>query len=192
MRRVLAGAALLALTACGGQPPEPAPSTPDEGAPPSSPGAAPSATPSASAPAAPATTPHVAGAWHEGPGLLADQEAITAATLPAGLKTYLQDAVYEVVDLNSEYDEEFPDCPVEAEVGGVHDAGFAVVRVAGCGPEELTGVVADEDGTWEIVVETVPEDPECTELAEAGVPAGAPFPGDSGLRCVEGERTRYW
>lgn len=204
MRRLLIGAAALALVGCAGGAPEPAvssaPGDPsptaaatDDGTPSEAPSPAPSPSEDPSS-AAPAVAPTVEGEWREhDPAPLADDAAIGAAELPDGLKQALRDAVLDVVVMNEEYDDEFPDCPVEVSVGGIHPVGFAVASIAGCGPAEATGVFAYTDGAWHLAVPTSPEPPSCHALADAGVPAGVPYPWDGGqLHCIEGSEQRIW
>lgn len=211
MRRPLALMAVLALAGCGGGEPAapveeisapPAPSAePEPSEEPTEAEPAPSASsspetateePTSEAPRA--VPPEVEGEWREHDATPMDTEAaIEGSSLSAGLKAALHEAVIDVVVLNDEYDEEFEDCPVEAAVAGVHPAGFAVASVAGCGPAELTGVYAYADGQWTLAVETSPEPPRCMALADAGVPAGVPYPWDGGqLHCMEGSEQRFW
>lgn len=143
-------------------------------------------------PETPAEPPEVEGEWEEkDTGPMTSEEAIDAADLPAGLKAYLKEALLQGIDDNEEYADEFPNCPVEAQVTALHPAGFAVGSVLGCGPDGPMGVFAGRAGAWREVVR-VHDEPECSELAELGIPAGVPVTWDQGLRCGEGGSVRYW
>lgn len=123
--------------------------------------------------------------------MLIDEE-IDAVDVPTSLKTYLKETVLDVVTAN-EGEEGADDCPVETSVVGYHPAGFAVVSIVGCGPEESTGVVAQEGDGWVPAVLTAPDTPACQELADAGVPAQVPYLNGEGLRCEDNDGSvRFW
>ena len=200
MRLPVALMGLLLLVGCAGADSTPAPTATPTSAGPVGTAATPGTEPAASTlpsgaatHTAPAQAPTVQGAWvnTDAAGMITDAE-IDAAQLPDTLKTYLKGAVLDVVTVNEDY-EEASDCPVEATVAGTHPAGFAVISVTGCGPEEFTGVVATQGDGWVPAVLTTPDIPACQELADAGVPGGAPYPLDQGLRCVDNDgSSRYW
>lgn len=190
MRRgALAGAALLLVGCVGGGSESPAASHAS-----ASPSATSSASPSPASPdATPAEAPSVEGSWRtlNATSMLTDEE-IDAIDVPASLKTYLKETVLDVVTAN-EGEEGADDCPVETSVVGYHPAGFAVVSIVGCGAEESTGVVAQEGDGWVPAVLTAPDIPACQELADAGVPAQAPYLNGESLRCEDNDGSvRFW
>lgn len=187
---------LIAALALGGCSPAPEPAEPPSSASPL-PAAAPSSlepvAPRTEAPSEPVEAPSVAGTWQElDTGALTSDELIDAAVLPEGLRVFLKDALLEEVLAGEEWAEEFPDCPVEARVTALHPAGFAVGSVLGCGPGGVMGLLGETDDGWTELASALVEPPECADLAEAGVPAGVPYPWDEGLSCLDGGAWRYW
>lgn len=204
MRTVALFAALLLLAGCSQPTSEP---DGDESAPApnssqaeSTPAAEPEASPSESAAsepaseAAPAVAPSVEGEWKSvDTGPMTTEEEIDATDLPSALKEYLKSALMEEIIANEEWAEEFPGCPVEAQITALHTAGFAVGMVQGCGPDGLMGVFKDDGGTWRDSVMTGNEVPACADLAAEGVPADVPYEWDEGFRCQDaGANWRYW
>ena len=190
MRRSALVGAVLLLVGCAGGAPE-SPPTPDVA--PSS--GAPSVASSAPATpdATPVETPSVEGNWRtlDATSMLTDEE-IDVVDVPASLKTSLKESVLDVVTAN-EGEEGADDCPVETSVVAYHPAGFAVVSIVGCGPEESTGVVAQEGDGWVPAVLTAPDVPACQELADAGVPARVPYLNGENLRCDDTDGSvRFW
>ena len=190
MRRSALVGAVLLLVGCAGGAPE-SPPTPDAAP---SPGATSTASSAPSIPdASPVEAPSVEGNWRtlDATSMLIDEE-IDAVDVPTSLKTYLNETVLDVVTAN-EGEEGADDCPVETSVVGYHPAGFAVVSIVGCGPEESTGVVAQEGDGWVPAVLTAPDTPACQELADAGVPAQVPYLNGEGLRCEDNDGSvRFW
>ncbi len=147
----------------------------------------------ATADVTPAATPSVEGSWRtlDATAMLTNEE-IDAVDVPASLKTYLKETVLDVVTAN-EGEEGAENCPVETSVVGYHPAGFAVVSIIGCGPEESSGVVAQDGDGWVPAVLTAPDMPDCEELSDAGVPAQVPYLNGEGLRCEGNDGSvRFW
>lgn len=194
MRRVVAAAAsLLVVVGCasGGPQPTPSPETPGQSSSSSNASAA-SSTPAT--PSEPASAPSVKGAWKklDAKPLLTDAE-IDAAPVPESLKSYLKETVLDVVTENRGQEGDAENCPVETRIIGYHPAGFAMVSVTGCGPEESVGVVAQEGDGWVPAVFTSPDAPACQELAEAGVPTGVPYLNGEPLHCNDNDGSvRAW
>lgn len=190
---VAAAACLLLLVGCAGDDaPSETPETTGSSVPSEEPTSAGEES-SPAEPAEPAEPPTVEGEWEElelEP--MTSDDAIAAAPLPEALKQYLGDALLEEIIANEEWAEEFPDCPVEADVTAYHPAGFAVVGIAGCGPTGRFGIVASAGEQWEEAVMVGDDAPACSELAEAGVPADVPYVWDGGLRCDDPSGFRYW
>ena len=152
------------------------------------------ASPSQSDTPVPASAPDVEGEWETvETGPMTTEAAIDEADLPDGLKEYLKGALLEEIIANEEWAEEFPDCPVEAQITAIHPAEFAVGMVQGCGPDGRMGIFKADNGTWREAVLIGNSVPNCTDLADEGVPAEVPVGWDEGFRCQDTEENwRYW
>ena len=196
--RKLGVLAVVLLSACSQDAPEQAASQPVSPTPAASveASAKPSeeASPSQSETPAPAAAPDVEGDWEViETGPMTTEAAIDEADLPDGLKDYLKSALLEEILANEEWAEEFPDCPVEAQITAIHPAEFAVGMVQGCGPDGRMGIFKEDGGEWRDAVLIGNSVPNCTDLADEGVPAEVPVDWDEGFRCQDTEENwRYW